>query len=196
MYKIRKITFHNHPILGNLFLDFCNPEGKSVDTVILAGENGTGKSTILNAIYTLVSRVADFEADVEYETNDSIFVMTYKYKDLTGGKRYLYASDGTGMNARLGSKDVSNKYPTTGIYSDVDINFHSEKLSSVTSLTLDEKSESRRSSNDLPKQINQLLIDIQALDDADVAFAVREHPELAGKDLGVEERMPRVTSAF
>ena len=100
------------------------------------------------------------------------------------------------MNARLGSKDVSNKYPTTGIYSDVDINFHSEKLSSVTSLTLDEKSESRRSSNDLPKQINQLLIDIQALDDADVAFAVREHPELAGKDLGVEERMPRFTSAF
>src|SRR5699024_6385288 len=41
-----------------------------------------------------------------------------------------------------------------------------------------------------------LLIDIQALDDADVAFAVREHPELAGKDLGVEERMPRFTSAF
>lgn len=156
MYKIRKITFHNHPILGNLFLDFCNPEGKSVDTVILAGENGTGKSTILNAIYTVVSQVADFEADVEYETNDTVFVMTYRYKDLKGS-RYLYASDRTGMNARLGSKDVSNKYPTTGIYSDVDINFHSEKLSSVTSLTLDEKSESRRSSNDLPKQINQLM---------------------------------------
>ena len=95
MYKIRKITFHNHPILGNLFLNFCNPEGKSVDTVILAGENGTGKSTILNAIYTLVSRVADFEADVEYETNDTVFVMTYKYKDFKDGSRYLYASDGT-----------------------------------------------------------------------------------------------------
>lgn len=196
MYKIKKITFHNHPILGNLFLDFCNQEGKSVDTVILAGENGTGKSTILNAIYTVVSQVADFEADVEYETNDTAFVMTYRYKDFKNGSRFLYASDGTGMNARLGSKDVSNKYPTTGIYSDVDINFHSEKLSSVTSLTLDEKSGSRRSSNDLPTQINQLLIDIQALDDADVAFAVREHPELAGKDLGVEERMPRFTSAF
>ena len=196
MYKIRKITFHNHPILGNLFLNFCNPEGKSVDTVILAGENGTGKSTILNAIYTLISQVADFEADVEYETNNTVFVMTYRYKDLKNGSRYLYANDGTGMNAILGSKDVSNKYPMTGIYSDVDINFHSEKLSSVTSLTLDEKSGSRRSSNDLPRQINQLLIDIQALDDADVAFAVREHPELAGKDLGVEERMPRFTSAF
>ena len=196
MYKIRKITFHDHPILGNLFLDFCTPEGKSVDTVILAGENGSGKSTILNAIYMLVSQVADFEADVEFETNDTVFVMTYKYKDFKDGSRYLYASDGTGMNARLGSKDVSNKHPTTGIYSDVDINFHSDKLSSVTSLTLDEKSGSRRSSNNLPTQVNQLLIDIQALDDADVAFAVREHPELAGRDLDVEERMPRFTSAF
>ena len=144
----------------------------------------------------LVSQVADFEADVEFETNDTVFVMTYKYKDFKDGSRYLYASDGTGMNARLGSKDVSNKHPTTGIYSDVDINFHSDKLSSVTSLTLDEKSGSRRSSNNLPTQVNQLLIDIQALDDADVAFAVREHPELAGRDLDVEERMPRFTSAF
>ena len=108
MYKIRQITFHNHPILGNLFLNFCDPEGKSVDTIILAGENGTGKSTILNAIYTLVSRVADFEADVEYETNDSIFKMTYRYKNLPNGKRYLYASDETGMNALLGSENVAN----------------------------------------------------------------------------------------
>lgn len=84
MYKIRKITFHNHPILGNLFLDFCNPEGKSVDTVILAGENGTGKSTILNAIYTVVSQVADFEADVEYETNDTVFVSQGTCSSKTG----------------------------------------------------------------------------------------------------------------
>lgn len=88
MYKIKKITFHNHPILGNLFLDFCNQEGKSVDTVILAGENGTGKSTILNAIYTVVSQVADFEADVEYETNDTAFVMTYRYPLFHSQRQY------------------------------------------------------------------------------------------------------------
>lgn len=83
-----------------------------------------------------------------------------------------------------------------GVYSDVDINFHSKHLSSVTSLTLDATNDSRRSSNDLPTQINQLLIDIQALDDAEIALSVRENPETVAKNLKVSERMPRFTSAF
>lgn len=77
MYKIRKIVFHEHPVLKNLSLDFCDSEGKCVDTIILAGENGTGKSTIINSIYMLVSRTADFEADVEFEKNGEVFQMTY-----------------------------------------------------------------------------------------------------------------------
>lgn len=44
MSKIRSVKFIDHPILRNLELDFCGPDGKAVDTVILAGENGTGKA--------------------------------------------------------------------------------------------------------------------------------------------------------
>ena len=40
------------------------------------------------------------------------------------------------------------------------------------------------------------MIDIQALDDADVALAVRTRPDLPGIELGVKERMPRFTNAF
>lgn len=196
MYKIRKIAFANHPILGNLTLDFCDSEGHCIDTIILAGENGVGKSAILNAIYMLVSRRADFEADVEYEKDGRVFLMSYKYRSIREGRRSLYVSDGSGLNTIISSTDLANKHPTTGIYSDVDINFHSNPVSTVTSLTLDEKKESRRSSNDLPTEINQLLIDIQALDDADVALAVQQNPDLACKDLTVEKRMPRFTNAF
>ena len=195
MYKIRNIKFHNHPVLGNLFLNFCDADGKCIDTIILAGENGSGKSSIINALYMLVSRVADFEADVEYEKDGVSFQMKYAYH-ISSGNRLLYANDGTGMNAFIGSSNVANRHPTAGIYSDVDINFHSRPLSSVTSLTLDDKKESRRSSNNLPTEINQLLIDIQALDDAEVAFAVREHPDTAIKNLNINERMPRFTAAF
>lgn len=55
MYKIRNITFKNHKVLKNLHLDFCDREGKAVDTIILAGENGNGKSTIINELFGNIS---------------------------------------------------------------------------------------------------------------------------------------------
>lgn len=134
MYKIRKIVFHEHPVLKNLSLNFCDSEGKCIDTIIFAGENGTGKSTIINSIYMLVSRTANFEADVEFEKDGNPFQITYEYRVLQDGSTYLFANDGAGMNTFLNSPDLANRYPTAGIYSDVDINFHSKHLSSVTSL--------------------------------------------------------------
>ncbi len=53
MYKIRKVEFLNHPVLGNLCLDFCDCNNKAVDTVIFAGINGVGKSCILNELYNI-----------------------------------------------------------------------------------------------------------------------------------------------
>lgn len=51
--KILSIEFQNHSILGNLKLDFTDKKGNPVDTVILAGENGCGKTTILEEISNL-----------------------------------------------------------------------------------------------------------------------------------------------
>lgn len=196
MYKIKKIAFHDHPVLGNFSLDFCDSEGKAVDTVIFAGENGVGKSTILNELYKVASHQENSELEVEFENNTRVFSITYRFHKISEGSTALYANDGQGFNAYSGTSTFKDKYPFSGIFSDVDINFHSRQVSSVTSLALDEEKNSRRSSNDLPTQINQLLIDIQASDDADVALAVRQHPELTGKDLNVTERMPRFTTAF
>ena len=60
MHRIKSVTFKGHPILGNLYLDFRGLDGKPVDTVIFAGENGTGKSTVIDAF-----NIDDFEADTE-----------------------------------------------------------------------------------------------------------------------------------
>lgn len=49
--KIKKIKWSNHPVLGNLELDFTNNStGIPYDNIILAGENGTGKTTILESL--------------------------------------------------------------------------------------------------------------------------------------------------
>ena len=40
--RVRKIKFINHPILNDLEFDFTGKNGKTVDSIIIAGENGTG----------------------------------------------------------------------------------------------------------------------------------------------------------
>lgn len=196
MYKIRKIKFQEHPILKNLELDFRGRNGKAVDTVIFAGENGAGKSNIINELYKIASHTVSSPLSVEIENDDRIFTITYTLKERTGANPIIYANDGQGMNVYIYSDSLKNRYPFNGIFSDVDINFHSDKVSNVTSLTLDAEQNSRRSANNLPTQIKQLLIDIQALDDADLSRAARKNPEKPTCDLGINERMPRFTTAF
>ena len=197
MYKIRRVKFDNHPILKNLELDFCDNNDKAVDTVILAGENGCGKSAIINALYDIASYGIDYPLTIEIENGRNRYNIQYYFREQKNSI-YLYVNDGTGLNALIGSSNVRDKHRFCGIFSDVDINFHSQAVSNVTSLTLDSTKESRRSSNNLPTQINQLLVDIQAMDDSDVAFAYRQEREQSDVvgDLKVQERMPRFTSAF
>lgn len=45
--KIKKLTLKNHSILGNIELDFTNDDGLISQTVLLAWENGTWKTQIL-----------------------------------------------------------------------------------------------------------------------------------------------------
>lgn len=196
MYKIRKIRFQNHPILKNLELDFCDINGNAVDTVIIAGENGTGKSTILDVLYKMALYAADCEFTVELENETSRLTLRYYFKTRDNGNGYLYVSDGKGLDSMVISDNVKNRYKFNGLFSDVDINFKSESISNVTSLELDTSTGSKRSNQNLPKEIKQLLIDIQALDDADVSRACRDNRDKPMSSLKINERMPRFTNAF
>ena len=52
---ITEVKWKEHQILGNLNLDFKKPDGFPYSTIILAGENGTGKTTILETICTFLN---------------------------------------------------------------------------------------------------------------------------------------------
>lgn len=53
--KIRKVKWVNHPVLGNLELDFVNPlTNHPFSTIVFVGENGSGKTTILETLNTFL----------------------------------------------------------------------------------------------------------------------------------------------
>lgn len=68
-FKFVKVKFKNHPILENLVLDFRGQDGKTADTIIFAGENGAGKSTILDELYRIACGKTNFDTDIDVETD-------------------------------------------------------------------------------------------------------------------------------
>lgn len=198
MYRIKKIKFNNHEILGNLELDFTDRNGKAVDTIIIAGENGVGKSMILNELYSYASGHPKNSAHIVLEIDGQKDYMLTYYMHNGVESKDIWVKDNEGLNTIPSLKEFSKKYNISGIFSDVDILFDSGNINSVTSMRLDEISNSRKSTKDLPQQINQLLVDIQNLDDSDLSRAYREAKE-TGNDtnaINVPQRMQRFTHAF
>lgn len=73
--KIRKIKYKDHKILGNLELDFTNPSThQAYNTVVLVGENGTGKTTILQTMSDCINSVSAHLFDyIEYEASGALY---------------------------------------------------------------------------------------------------------------------------
>lgn len=176
MYRIRRVELKDHPVLGSLELDFTDRAGNVVDTVIFAGENGTGKSTILDVLYSISSHSVNHEMKVVFDVDGELLELRYYKKTLINGQEVIYVTNDSGLDAWVEEPKVKKQYPLNGIYSDIEINFRAKNISSVTSLVLDGENGSRRSTENLPTQIKQLLVDIQSLDDGDIARILRENP--------------------
>lgn len=198
MYKIKSIEFINHKILGNLKLDFSDLYDKAVDTVIIAGENGCGKSTVINSLNSLVcGEKIDYECNVQIEDNGVVHNLKYREKEVTGSKSIWVSGDHVSetLPNHFNFKKVYQFYC---IYSDVEINYKSSKISTVTSMSLDNLLKNGNQDNNIAQQINQLIIDIQALDDAELSREYR-NALVKGKDtnsLNYEQRMSRFKNAF
>ena len=72
--KIRKVKWQNHPVLGNIELDFTRSDGTVFDNIVLIGENGSGKTTVMESIATFlnIGPFDDFEY-LEYEIGTQFY---------------------------------------------------------------------------------------------------------------------------
>lgn len=74
---IRTIQWNNDKVLGNLHLNFQKDDGSIYDTIVFAGENGTGKTSILESMskFLNLGTIEPFHS-IEYDANNETFSIT------------------------------------------------------------------------------------------------------------------------
>ena len=223
--KFRKITFEDHPILGNISLNFTDKEGKTVDNIIIAGENGCGKSVLLNELFDFNptsiydNKTGKIIAEIELSSSEISLVKQNNYMQNQGMTLYdgiIITEQDFSIHSNWdqckvyfhgtnGETQLSYGYILTTdrfnifkpIFSDVEINFTPKNISNVTSLNIDEEvSKPVRSNNNIATEITQLLIDIDNLDNSDLAHWVEKNPGQVPPEEVKRIRIKRFTNAF
>lgn len=225
--KIKRVEVKNNIVLGNVNISFIDDNMKIKDMIILAGENGCGKTTLLEIIYNFISGECRNDEDIRDEINEITVefsdyeieklkksnVVQYYFKDLDD-KEVIFIMDysqkyGAGCGIKYkGNNDVIKEYNADVInssdmkeimrvvYSTAEINFRSGPIGAVTSKELDIDIRSIKQSPELGTEISQLLVDIKALDDADLSDWVNENPGKVPPEEVKEIRIKRFKKAF
>ena len=218
--KFKSITFENHPILGNCHFDFADVNGNSVDTIIIAGKNGCGKTVLLNELFeynptTIINtKVGIVKAEIEFNHEELSSINNQPaIKDIfpkgIPTSTICIIQDFSILRNWNQVKVYIGEYETTGyifnglshlfkrIYSDVEINFTPQQIKNVTANNIDQTSSfSLKSTNNIATDITQLLVDINTLDDGELAYWVKTHIGEAPTEDLISVRMKRFTNAF
>nr|DAL77338.1 MAG TPA: AAA domain protein [Caudoviricetes sp.] len=220
--RIRKIEFVNHPILGSIVFDFTGKDGKTVDTIIIAGENGVGKTVLLDTLFnnSPISLYDDLSGEIKQEielSNKEIEILSQdeQSKQLFSNgirnntiythQQFQYINDWEQSTLTFTDsqgeerKDYGHIIAKAlkVIYSSVEINFTPIELNTVTAKNIDEENVGlSKSSSELATEITQLLIDIQSQDAMDLSSWVTNHQGIAPPAEVQNIRMKRFTKAF
>ena len=183
---IRKVKWNNYKSLGNLELDFINPtSGSPYNTIVLAGENGAGKTTILDSLATFLNRqsMAPFDY-IEYTADGKSFYITPDTNHVSfPNKGYHNRREiSTGVNENVHSswhdveqiaRDAKDLRHYGFAYSRARSGFMTEPVSSVTTQQADnDKYEPDEQENFT--RIKQLLIDIDGQDSSEWMVRCKE----------------------
>lgn len=223
--RIRKIKIEKNKILGDIELDFTDKNGKVVNNIIIAGENGTGKTYLLDLIFKFTNYSLDnekrdekrsFEIELEeFEVErlknnqnfkqhftqpltNNIFTIDFDYSIVQNWEQIkVRINTNAGVRTIQGTLFPNESTLLKSIFSDAEINYIPEQIRNVTAQDIDnEKSNSEKASKKLATEITQLLIDIQTLDSQDFAKWGRENLGKPVDETQIDNRLKRFTSAF
>ena len=204
---LKKVLWDNYGVLKNLTLDLTDSNGKPYNTIVLAGENGTGKTTILDTLGTFLNlgtfvpfkqivystvltdyslvKIKDENFDNGYHTRINLSqrtsenIMSDRYNDL---------------NSILSDREDIRYYGVA--YSRARVGFKTESIMNITSRVLD-VSKYDNEEDDNFTNIKQLLVDLEAEDCAEWMRFSREGRKLSLSEFEASHsRLIRFKRAF
>lgn len=209
--RIYSVEIKNNPILGDIDLDFTDKEGNIVDTIIFAGENGCGKTTLLDCLTNFnsgenfaekESRHFYLEIDEDLSNNllDSMYAIGKKPSDTIVKADYYMEKINNNMKYSISyyadkamTQKVNGGYAISGkcIYLTPEITFTPDTINTISAKNIDVPLNGlRKSGTKIATEITQLLIDIATQDNSEFSEKYRkEHRD----DYSEEQMSPRIT---
>lgn len=175
---IRKVKWKNHPVLGDLLLDLSTPSGSTYKTIVLAGENGTGKSSVLEHLSAFLNLgpFTSFEY-VEYAIDADIF-KAVPPNDGTTHPNFFDVQTAQGEILRIrsdknnGPQEIeSNKRDLRHygcIYSKARSDYKTKKITATSTSALDLQKYDTDENDDFTS-LKQLIVDVSNRDNAEYA---------------------------
>lgn len=188
---IRKIKWNSHPILGDLELRLTK-NNKVCNTIILAGENGTGKTTILEALQIFINRGRlEQIQELEYDNENKSY--TIKSSKLPG---IICTIECEGKLNNIVKNDGTKDVRDFGcIYSKARSGFKTGIVISTSNQQLDISKHENDDNEDFTS-IKQLIVDIDAQDSSRMSEICRTNGMVEWFDFEPTTKIYRFKNAF
>lgn len=219
MVSIKSIHFFNHHIFENQTFDFTIDGINPTNNIIIAGENGSGKTILLEELYN-ISNIPFYPNNTVYsrkthelvvDISDDNYCNFDNEQEIVKEAILIISKNDTGNISnkvtfkngeneirnvkKRGSLDKINMFKLSGLYSNVDINYKPRNLiQGTTNKTLD--NETSLIPDDMAHEIIQLLVDIAIQDSCDVDAWIGNHRNEIVPDNIYHTRLNRFTNAF
>lgn len=201
---ITNIQWDNDPILGNLNLSFTKDDGTPYKTIVLAGENGTGKTRILQTVATFLNlgTIEPFKS-ITYDVNGEKYTITPS--DINASIGYhMRIKEGETTSTRVsgykGNLNIIKEDPLDirhygCAYSKARSGFNTSPVKSTTTQQLDADSYDNDEKDDFTS-IKQLIVDVKSQDNSSLDKLISKGEYTNYEDFHRASKIFRFENAF